>query len=261
MNPERLGWAAGLAFLVFIARPALPADDDGFKPLFNGKDLGGWVTPDDKAIFNVVDGAIAGKEGQPGQLKMNEFLVTDRDYGDFVLKAKVQIPSGNSGIQFRSKHEPNGRIVVPQVDIDGGCRSVLYDEGGKRGIMERYPPQKNAALVNQGRGMERSGRHVEGRPSDRCAGRDRDPGPGRPAFFQIERRRASVPRLAEADGGQVQEPGDQGRRRALRTENPERAGKSERLAVPLALDGSGLRLCSVGFRLGENQKIRKTRLD
>jgi hypothetical protein len=150
MNPERLGLAACLALLVVIARPALAADDDGFKPLFNGKDLSGWVTPDDKTIFNVVDGVIVGKESQPGQLKKNEFLVSDRDYGDFVLKAKVQILGGNSGIQFRSKREPNGRVVGPQVDIADGYWGVLYDEGGKRGIIERYPPQKAAALVKEG---------------------------------------------------------------------------------------------------------------
>ena len=72
-----------------------------FRSLFNGKDLSGWVTPEDKSLFAVEDGEIVGRT--KGDLKKNEFLVTEKPYGDFVLKAKVKIRNGNSGIQFRSK--------------------------------------------------------------------------------------------------------------------------------------------------------------
>ena len=44
--------------------------------------------------------------GPRKRLKKNEFLATDKPYGDFVLKAKVKIRNGNSGIQFRSKRKP-----------------------------------------------------------------------------------------------------------------------------------------------------------
>ncbi len=69
--------------------------------LFNGKDLTGWVTPDDKAIFSVENGEIVGRT--QGNLKKNEFLVTEKPYRDFVLKAKVKFRNGNSGIQFRAR--------------------------------------------------------------------------------------------------------------------------------------------------------------
>src|SRR5690554_1465205 len=89
--------AAGLV----TATTARADDADGFQPLFNGKDLSGWVLPEDKSLFTVEDGQIVGRT--KGDLKKNEFLVTDRPYGDFYLKAKVKIRNGNSGIQFRSK--------------------------------------------------------------------------------------------------------------------------------------------------------------
>ena len=49
----------------------------------------------------------------PRTLKKNEFLVTEKSYGDFVLKAKVKFRNGNSGIQFRSKRNDGGRRLGP----------------------------------------------------------------------------------------------------------------------------------------------------
>ena len=72
--------------------------DDGFKPLFNGKDLTGWKThPDDKARWSVKDGAIVG-EGPAGH------LFTERgDYENFHLRFEVAInDKGNSGQYFRA---------------------------------------------------------------------------------------------------------------------------------------------------------------
>src|SRR5262245_51591414 len=73
-------------------------EPDKAQALFNGKDLFGWVTPDEKSLFTVEGGEIVGRT--KGDLKKNEFLVTERPYRNFVLKAKVKIRNGNSGIQF-----------------------------------------------------------------------------------------------------------------------------------------------------------------
>ncbi|HEV3163221.1 MAG TPA: DUF1080 domain-containing protein [Isosphaeraceae bacterium] len=127
---------------------ALGADDEGFRPLFNGKDLSGWVTPDDKSIFSVENGEIVGRTKE-GQLKKNEFLVTDKDYGDFVLRAKVKFKNGNSGIQFRSRRAADGAVSGPQADVADGYWGLLYEERG-RGILERYPEQEANKLVKRG---------------------------------------------------------------------------------------------------------------
>lgn len=141
-------WLGAVALLALIARPALTADDVEFKPLFDGKTLEGWVTPDDKTLFRVEDGQIVGRTKE-GQLKKNEFLVTAKPYGDFVLKASVKIKGGNSGIQFRSDREPNGRVSGPQADAAEGFWGLFYEEN-RRGILERYPEDKAKALAKSG---------------------------------------------------------------------------------------------------------------
>jgi Domain of Unknown Function (DUF1080) len=117
-----------------------------FRALFNGKDLKGWVTPEDKSLFSVEDGEIIGRT--KGDLKKNEFLATDKPYGDFVLKAKVKFRNGNSGIQFRSKRADDGVVSGPQADVADGYWGLLYEERG-RGILERYPEEKANELVKK----------------------------------------------------------------------------------------------------------------
>ena len=123
------------------------ADDPAqFRPLFNGKDLTGWLTPEDKSLFTVEDGEIVGRT--KGDLKKNEFLATEKRYADFVLKAKVKFRNGNSGIQFRSKRTDDGVVSGPQADVADGYWGLLYEEKG-RGILERYPEEKANELVKK----------------------------------------------------------------------------------------------------------------
>jgi hypothetical protein len=136
-------------FGLAVVRPWADARGDEpvqFRSLFNGKDLSGWVTPEDKSLFVVEDGAIVGRT--KGDLKKNEFLVTEKPYGDFVLKAKVKIRNGNSGIQFRSKRADDGVVSGPQADVAEGYWGLLYEEKG-RGILERYPEEKANELVKK----------------------------------------------------------------------------------------------------------------
>lgn len=143
----RAGLSLVAAFLI-IAAPTRGQDAD-FRPLFNGKDLTGWILPEDATLFSVVDGQIVGKT-QEGQLKKNEFLVTDRSYKNFVLRGRVKILGGNSGFQVRSKRADNGAVAGPQVDVADGFFGVLYDEGGSRGIIERFDPDRAAHLARKG---------------------------------------------------------------------------------------------------------------
>ena len=65
--------------------------EEGFVPLFNGKDLTGWITPHDKTLFSVEDGVIVGRTAEK-QLKKNEFLVSDKSYKNFILKVEGVTP-------------------------------------------------------------------------------------------------------------------------------------------------------------------------
>ncbi len=135
----------GLAIAASAAGARFGADDE-FHALFNGKDLTGWVTPADKSLFTVEDGVIVGRT--KGDLKKNEFLVTEKSYRNFVLKAKVKYRNGNSGIQIRSKRADDGVVSGPQADIADGYWGLLYEERG-RGILERYPEKKADKLVKK----------------------------------------------------------------------------------------------------------------
>ena len=145
MNRRAFTFAAGLALAL---APGAFAADEGFKPLFNGKDLTGWVTPDNKGLFSVENGEIVGRSKED-ELKKNEFLVTDKPYGDFVLKAKVKLRNHNSGIQFRSKRAADGAVSGPQADVADGYWGLLYEERG-RGILEQFDKAKAKSLIHDG---------------------------------------------------------------------------------------------------------------
>lgn len=125
------------------------AADGGKTPLFDGKTLAGWKQLGGAADYRVIDGVIVGSS-RPGV--PNSFLVTEKDYGDFILEFDVRQDVGptNSGVQFRSVSTPdfeNGRVHGYQTDIDPSPRQwsgSIYEEA-QRGWFytgELYPPAK-----------------------------------------------------------------------------------------------------------------------
>ena len=75
-----------LLALLLIAAGAFAKD--GFKPLFNGKNLDGW--DGDPRLWSVRDGMIVGStEGNP--LKYNSFLATRKSYANFILRAQAKL--------------------------------------------------------------------------------------------------------------------------------------------------------------------------
>ncbi|MFQ5732096.1 MAG: DUF1080 domain-containing protein [Planctomycetaceae bacterium] len=129
MNINRI--PLSVVALAIIAAPALPADKEGFKPLFNGKDLTGWKQRNGTAKYSVEKGGvILGKtnEGSP-----NSFLCTTKHFGDFELTFEVKVDDAlNSGVQFRSasrKDFKNFRVHGPQVEIAvNGTAGFIYGE-------------------------------------------------------------------------------------------------------------------------------------
>lgn len=80
----------------------LPAfAQDGFVPLFNGRDLTGW--DGEPGLWQVEDGVIVGTS-EPGRPKTNSFLIWQGTARDFELRATVRVVGdNNSGIQYRSR--------------------------------------------------------------------------------------------------------------------------------------------------------------
>jgi Domain of Unknown Function (DUF1080) len=132
-----------LLLLLGFAAAAFAAD--GFKPLFNGKNLDGW--DGDPRLWSVKDGMIVGStEGV--SLEHNEFLISKKTYSNFILRADMKLRNHNSGIQFRSKASPEWVVSGYQADAAQdnywGC---LYEERGKRGVMVNGWKDKGEKVV------------------------------------------------------------------------------------------------------------------
>jgi len=130
----------------------------GYKSLFDGKTLNGWKHLAGTAEYKVEDHAIVGTNVANSG---NSFLVTDKEYKDFVLEMDVKIdnPKSNSGIQVRSHfdpagHEGKGLVYGKQFEIDPSDRKWsggIYDEGRRDWLypLDMHAAAKDAFKVGQ----------------------------------------------------------------------------------------------------------------
>lgn len=121
--------------LITVKLPA-QTDKKGWTELFDGKTLTGWTKVAGNAEYKIEDGAIAGitVPNTP-----NTFLISNKEYNDFVLELEVKImdTTSNSGIQFRSQYDPagnkgKGKVFGYQYELDPSSRkwtAGVYDEG------------------------------------------------------------------------------------------------------------------------------------
>lgn len=138
-----------LATLCAIALPitSFGGQEDGFIPLFDGKSTTGWKNPYQWGESVVVDGEIHLK----GDKKW--FLVTEKNYSDFIFEGEVKLPEGraNSGFMFRAHVEPN-KVFGYQAEVDGDATRKwsggLYDEGRRKWFIspKNDDPQSVAAF-------------------------------------------------------------------------------------------------------------------
>jgi hypothetical protein len=123
-----------MSFLLtlIVSNHLLAGDDDGFKPIFDGKTLDGWKAPN-MSYWSVQDGAITAESTVANPCTSNQFLVWQGgNVADFELKVKFRLAEnqGNSGVQFRSKIDKDGMGIGYQADIlpGGPWCGVLADE-------------------------------------------------------------------------------------------------------------------------------------
>src|SRR3954463_14240753 len=95
------------AAALFFAVALLPATTHAQNTLFDGKTLKGWKRLAGTADYKVEDGQIVGTTVLNSG---NTFLVTEKEYGDFILELDTKIESNlsNSGVQTRSHYDPEG---------------------------------------------------------------------------------------------------------------------------------------------------------
>ncbi|MEP6616242.1 MAG: DUF1080 domain-containing protein [Ginsengibacter sp.] len=135
-----------LSFLFFTIVSAQP--HKGWQNLFNGKNLSGWKAVGGDAKFSIENGAIVGTTAMNTR---NTFLVTEKEYSDFVLELDILVEdtAGNSGVQTRSHFDPGGnegtgKVYGRQCEVDPSSRKWtggIYDEGRREWL---YPLSLNS---------------------------------------------------------------------------------------------------------------------
>jgi hypothetical protein len=128
---------APILLLCALAISLAPAQD-GFSPLFNGKDLGGWVplgTPD---AFKVEQGAILSTGASP----YPSWLRTEMPYENFILRLEYQTlgwyeggillhapadgPASKLGLQVHLRHD--------RLDYQARSPGAIYDVAAPRSL-------------------------------------------------------------------------------------------------------------------------------
>lgn len=141
---KRLTFLAGILGASALSLAAANDSDEGFKPIFNGRDLTGWNG--NPKLWSVRDGAITGHTTPDNPAKGNTFIIwTNGTVSDFELRCSFKLVPGNekgfanSGIQYRSKvlNPANWVVGGYQADMEAGAdyTGILYEEAMSRQIM------------------------------------------------------------------------------------------------------------------------------
>lgn len=115
------------------SRPISHPERSIWQPLFDGKSLQGWRG--DPELWKVENGTLIGASAG---LPASSFLISQREYGDFLLEFDVKLLSGNSGLQFRAQRLDDYVLHGYQADVGQNYWGSLYEEGG-RGMLFHAP--------------------------------------------------------------------------------------------------------------------------
>jgi hypothetical protein len=113
--------------------------EDGFKPLFNGKDLTGWHirNPSGHNGWKVQDGVLK-NDLKPGEHGTD--LVTDAKFWNFTVRYEYMVPQdSNSGFYLRGRHE---------IQILGDAHKGKPDKGGDGAIYQHTIQSTYASKPN-----------------------------------------------------------------------------------------------------------------
>jgi hypothetical protein len=146
-----------LLLVQFFLTAALKAQKQGgWISLADNHSLKGWKKVGGGGLFTNENGVITGTSVVD---TANTFLITEKEYGDFVLELDVMIesPLSNSGIQMRSHFGGKGherKVYGRQMEIDPSARKWsggIYDEDRREWLypLELNPGAKKAFVVGK----------------------------------------------------------------------------------------------------------------
>lgn len=132
--------------LLIATSLAEPAEDNGFTPLYNGKDLSGWQTegnwlPQDDGTLKIEP-----RKGEEGWRRFKDYLTTEKKYANFTIDLEYKlVKGGNSGIFFRigDSADPVGTGIEAQILDSHGKADEKMTHHDCGGIIRTSPPSKN----------------------------------------------------------------------------------------------------------------------
>jgi hypothetical protein len=120
------------------------SSEKGFKSIFNGKNLDGWIIHGTEKWYVNDDGYLVCESGPDEKYG---YLSTEKNYDNFELTLEfLQKADGNSGVFFRSTFEGTKvsgwqvEVAPPNHDTGG-----IYESYG-RGWLEKIPDEKEDIL-------------------------------------------------------------------------------------------------------------------
>ncbi|MCL4691565.1 MAG: DUF1080 domain-containing protein [Candidatus Hydrogenedentes bacterium] len=121
---NRMLVVCGAAMIATAVSFAAPPEGEGWEPLFNGEDLGGWTVPSgNEGIWTVQDGVIDCMPRADAPKEGDNSLWSEEEFGDIQLY-----------VEWRIK-ETKGEYPVPVVLPDGSHKT---DENGEE-IIQNLP--------------------------------------------------------------------------------------------------------------------------
>jgi hypothetical protein len=134
-------------WLAFAGMSAVPqVQEAGFTPLFNGKDLTGWVygtrngAPNKTGKgYQVENGVIFTTKDDGGN------LFTEKEYSDFTLRFEVKLTeNANNGIGIRAPLEGDAAYVAMEIQVldDGGSQYTALQPAQYHGSVYQMFPAK-----------------------------------------------------------------------------------------------------------------------
>jgi len=142
-----------LVAVVLLSAESVAVEDDGFRHLFNGKDLGGWVPVNTApSTWSVRDGMIICSGKPTGELR------TERMYQNFIMEVEWRHmkPRGNAGIfvwadDITARGQPFHRGVEVQV-----LENAYGNSGGHTVHGDIFPIHGATMTPVNGRGGSRA---------------------------------------------------------------------------------------------------------
>jgi hypothetical protein len=127
-------------------RPQPQPGPDGFLALFNGRDLSGWQP----AInWTVEDGVITLKNRTDRQEHNDNYLWTERQYGDFVLDLEFKVTQGtNSGVYLRTSNMKDPVQTGIEIQVASAAPGSRLGKGSIGGIYDLVAPKTNALKLD-----------------------------------------------------------------------------------------------------------------